>query len=294
LEVAPINSIIKNKFIEITKLSGIKNIIKRRLKYHLAILLYHTIEPENLDWHLTYLKKEYNIISLQHLLDQENSQQYSLPPYPMIITFDDGWRSNHSLIPILKKHNVKATVFLTAGLINTKRKIWNTVIRDEHPDMNEKLKSISNKEKNRILQENYNYNISDEFPDRTILTSKEIKEMLPWFEFQSHGMNHSVLTKCDDQELNYELTESKEIIQNITGQTVYALAYPYNLASKREIKAAIDAGYKIGRIGKGKLNNQSQDRMQLYSIPVNKETKLTELKTIISKAKIRTLINGKS
>jgi peptidoglycan/xylan/chitin deacetylase (PgdA/CDA1 family) len=107
-------------------------------------------------------------------------------------------------------------------------------------------------------------------------------------------MNHSVLTKCDDQELNYELTESKEIIQNITGQTVYALAYPYNSASKREIKAAIDSGYKIGRIGKGKLNNQSQDQMQLYSIPVNKDTKLTDLKTIISKAKIRTLINDKS
>jgi peptidoglycan/xylan/chitin deacetylase (PgdA/CDA1 family) len=160
--------------------------------------------------------------------------------------------------------------------------------------MNEKLKSISNKEKDRILQEHYNYNIYDEFPERTILTSKEIKEMMPWFEFQSHGMNHSVLTKCDELELSYELTESKEIIQNITGQTVYVLAYPYNLASKREKQAAINAGYKIGRIGKGILNNQSQDQMQLYSIPVNKETKLEELKTIISKAKIRTLINNKS
>jgi peptidoglycan/xylan/chitin deacetylase (PgdA/CDA1 family) len=208
----------------------------------------------------------------------------------MIITFDDGWRSNHSLLPILKKHKINATVFLTAGLINTKRKIWNTVIRDDHPDINEKLKSLSNKEKNKILQEHYNYNIYDEFPERTILTSKEIKEMLPWFEFQSHGMNHAVLTKCDDHELIYELTESKEIIQNITGQTVFALAYPYNLASKREKKAAIDAGYKIGRTGKGILNHQSQDHMQLYSIPINKETKLAELKTIISKAKIRTIL----
>ena len=83
---------------------------------------------------------------------------------------------------------------------------------------NEELKQIPNKEKNMILREEFGYNIEDEFPERTMLTSKEIHEMQSWVDFQSHSMNHSVLTKCDNVELQYELEESKQRIESITGK----------------------------------------------------------------------------
>jgi peptidoglycan/xylan/chitin deacetylase (PgdA/CDA1 family) len=267
-------------------LPGIHHLIQRRLDDHLTILLYHTIEPKLFEKHLTYLKEKYSILPLSSIINKKES----MPKYPLIITFDDGWVSNHELIPILEKHKVKVAVFLTAALIDTNRKIWNTVIRDKNPTRNEELKKFSNKEKNKILLEEFGYNIEDEFAERTMLSSKEIHEMLSWVDFQSHGMNHSVLTKCEDEELQYELAESKYKIEFITGKSVLAIAYPYNKVTERERTAAISTGYLIGRAGSGQLNKPSQDLMMLKSIPINKNTSLSKLKVILAQAKLRTLL----
>jgi peptidoglycan/xylan/chitin deacetylase (PgdA/CDA1 family) len=122
-----------------------------------------------------------------------------------------------------------------------------------------------------------------------MLTSKEIHEMQFWVDFHSHSMNHPVLTQCDDEELQYELEESKQRIESITGKPVLAIAYPYNKVTQRECKAAINTGYLIGRTGTGTLNKPSQDLMMLRSIPINRNTSLSQLKFILSQAKLRTL-----
>jgi len=58
---------------------------------------------------LHYLKKHYNIVSPQQFIDKELS-----PPKPdILITFDDGYDSwFKNVLPILKKHRVKAVFFL--------------------------------------------------------------------------------------------------------------------------------------------------------------------------------------
>jgi peptidoglycan/xylan/chitin deacetylase (PgdA/CDA1 family) len=130
----------------------------------------------------------------------------------------------------------------------------------------------------------------DDFQERTILNSEEIHDMLPWTEFQSHGMYHSVLTQCTDEELRYELNESKKLIEMITRKPVYAIAFPYNRVGERERLAALETGYTIGRTGKGKLNNLSQNPLILRSIPLNRRTDLAKLKLILSKARLRTVL----
>ncbi|MDR0734466.1 MAG: polysaccharide deacetylase family protein, partial [Elusimicrobiota bacterium] len=41
-----------------------------------------------------------------------------LTPRSVMLTFDDGWLDNYTCaFPLLKKHNIKANIFLTAGLV---------------------------------------------------------------------------------------------------------------------------------------------------------------------------------
>ena len=52
----------------------------------------------------------------------------SLPEKPILLTFDDGYYSNYEFIfPILKKYNVKASIFIVTDNIYGKNCKWETI-----------------------------------------------------------------------------------------------------------------------------------------------------------------------
>jgi len=58
----------------------------------------------------------YSVISLSELL--KSSRDSQLPPKPVVITIDDGFKSTYTLAyPILKKYNFPATFFLYTDFI---------------------------------------------------------------------------------------------------------------------------------------------------------------------------------
>ncbi|MBR5914404.1 MAG: polysaccharide deacetylase family protein [Selenomonadaceae bacterium] len=93
------------------------------------ILLYHqvnnidqdslTLTVEQFDAQIKYLVDEgYTIITPTELLDAWDGNG-SLPPKPAVITFDDGHVEFYkNVFPILKKYNVKATVFVVTDFLN--------------------------------------------------------------------------------------------------------------------------------------------------------------------------------
>lgn len=95
----------------------------RKLK--LPILLYHSVtdktwgytdlhvSPKEFDQQMKYLKDN-NYTSL-NFSELENANQYEKP---IIITLDDGYENNYTEVyPILKKYNIKATIFVCEGNI---------------------------------------------------------------------------------------------------------------------------------------------------------------------------------
>lgn len=65
----------------------------------------------------TILEDGYTIISMNEL-DKAIRGKTELPSNPMLITFDDGYYSNYEYIyPILKKYNIKASIFVTTDKI---------------------------------------------------------------------------------------------------------------------------------------------------------------------------------
>ena len=135
------------------------------------------VRPLEFEKQLAYLAEEgYNFLF---------ADQYSACNVKsVILTFDDGYDDNYSnVLPLLKKFNAKATIFLAADCIG---------------------------------RPGY-------------LAEDQIVEMQQsgLISFGSHTMSHQDLSSLTNNEIHYELSNSKAEIERITGKTVTALSYPY-------------------------------------------------------------------
>lgn len=75
--------------------------------------------PKRFEENICYLLNHgYTIIPLEALIEFQNNTR-ALPQKSVVLTFDDGYTSNYSLIfPILKKYNIPATIFVTVSTMN--------------------------------------------------------------------------------------------------------------------------------------------------------------------------------
>ena len=65
-----------------------------------------------------------------------------------------------------------------------------------------------------------------------------------WAVIGAHTVTHPSLPACDDAKLAWELTESRRVLQAISGQAVDLFAYPYGDYDRRVAEAAQRAGYR--------------------------------------------------
>lgn len=124
----------------------------------LPVLMYHKIAEKNpdgltvttdqFDLQLMYMKeKGYHAITFTQLKKMVN-EGAKLPKKSVIITFDDAYRNFRELaLPLLRKHQFKATVFLPVAYIG-KTNIWD---RGNDPIMTaDELKQLTNREEAEI------------------------------------------------------------------------------------------------------------------------------------------------
>jgi peptidoglycan/xylan/chitin deacetylase (PgdA/CDA1 family) len=248
-------------------LSPLRNYTRRNW---FTFILYHRIEPKIFEKHIEYLEKQYNITSLEYLLKyyQDGSP---LPKNPLFITFDDGWRSNYKLLPFIEKNQVPITIFLTTGFVGTNRKPAPITIHM----------------KKSLEEGNIEYSLE---PERTMLNIEEIKEMSNHINFQAHGVNHYPSTLISEVSLKSELVESKVYIEEITGNPVYAFAYPYNRANEKVAKVVESCGYVFARVGGRIMNKPGTNRYLLNCVGVYEKSSISELQNILFKAELKTVL----
>jgi peptidoglycan/xylan/chitin deacetylase (PgdA/CDA1 family) len=143
-----------------TPLSGVKGLIRSgaSLAYYatghhrranlgqFVVLMYHRvlrdddpyipyIQPgmyvreSSFEKQLQFLTDNYQVVSLQQMLELIDTGQASNNRQYCVITFDDGWRDNYQCaFPLLKKFSVPATIFLTASFVGTNRFFWHEKI----------------------------------------------------------------------------------------------------------------------------------------------------------------------
>ena len=89
---------------------------------NLICLMYHNVFNESttgiigkneFEAHIKYIKDKKTF-----KMEELKSLNYHLPKNSILVTFDDGYKNNYTnAFPILKKYNVKATIFLNTKYI---------------------------------------------------------------------------------------------------------------------------------------------------------------------------------
>lgn len=131
---------------EIPPLSSLSRVALAPNELFVPALMYHHIEtnplpnnplyaalyvsPDQLDQQLAYLvSHNYHTITLTQLLNALN-RKISLPSHPIILTFDDGYRSFYqNAFPLLKKYHMFATEFVITQVIDDPAYLtWHQII----------------------------------------------------------------------------------------------------------------------------------------------------------------------
>ncbi|MHC4525336.1 MAG: polysaccharide deacetylase family protein, partial [Planctomycetota bacterium] len=184
---------------------------------------------------MQYLKDAgYTTLDMDDYVAIRNGQK-QLPDKPVIITLDDGYLSNYLYAyPVLRKFSQKATIFLA-------------------PQPNE-------------------YTVRSVEGMDSFLTGEQIKEMSANnISIQSHTLTHCILTELQDDEMEYELTESKKQIEQLTGQTVNHIAIPRAGYNNRVRKWVKKTGYATACCNKKGAATGISDPFSLPRIVIERD-----------------------
>jgi peptidoglycan/xylan/chitin deacetylase (PgdA/CDA1 family) len=207
-----------------------------------------------------------------------------LPKNPVMVTFDDGYRSCHDVaLPILRAVGMRATFFVATGFINDRKLYWweriaccltqarlptaiityprPVEVRARHPRVQHMLadiiKDTPNLDINRFVDElcaafgvEWNAAIEAEHAGNLIMSWDHVRALSrAGMDVESHSRWHRVLQTLDDDLLREELLGSKQDLEQHLGRPCRAIAYPVGrrIAHVSRIRNAVKAaGYRIG------------------------------------------------
>lgn len=245
-----------------------------------GILSELSVEPEAFEQQIKYLKeRRYMIVALAELLESlEKKREINKT---VTLTFDDAYQDLYEYaLPILKKYDVPATIFVPTAFIESGQKFWwdrlAAILKDTPKTLlvlNWNDSTLRFKLNTEALKKKAFYSISYLFkhaddPERedileTISENLEVRDSavspscLRWdhikemsrarISFGAHTHTHRALSSLEPSEFKEELCLPKEILESHLRQEIDAFAYPYgeqddfNMQSINAIKMA---GYK--------------------------------------------------
>jgi peptidoglycan/xylan/chitin deacetylase (PgdA/CDA1 family) len=212
-----------------------------------AILLYHDPAPAVIDAHLGWLRAhDYAFTTLDVVVDAVARHDASaLPPGALVVTFDDGHRGNHALLPVFRRHGVTPTIYLCTQVVASGRRFWfQQPGRDVRPYL-----YLRNRERVAALHRDCGWEPEREYPpaERQALSAAEIEEMAPHVDFQVHTRFHPVLTQCSDDEAWEEIAGAKRELEERLGRACRHFSYPNGDYREREVALARRAGFASAR-----------------------------------------------
>ncbi|WP_315077996.1 polysaccharide deacetylase family protein [uncultured Clostridium sp.] len=118
------------------------------------------------------------------------------------------------------------------------------------------------------------------------LSESAIKKMSDYgIDIQSHTAGHPDLTKMTYDEQLKEFLESKETLEAITEKPVTSIAYPYGNYDDNSVKAAEDAGFKLGFTTDLGLADRDDNPLLLNRIYISSNYDMDTFKQLLENTK---------
>jgi peptidoglycan/xylan/chitin deacetylase (PgdA/CDA1 family) len=188
-----------------------------------------------------------------------------LPKNPVMVTFDDGYRSCHDVaLPILRSVGIRATFFIATSFVSERRLYWwerislmigqarrnprrtaivlsyphKLVLELDHRQLFDKLtdliKDTYGLDLERFLRElavaldvEWTSQLEARYADDLIMTWDQIRALArAGMDVESHSRHHRVLQTLDAATLADDLRGSREDLETQLGRPVRVLAYP--------------------------------------------------------------------
>jgi len=248
---------------------------------------------------LDYRANGYQFVSLDEVYEIVKSGKRQQKKF-VCFTFDDGYKDNYELAyPVLKKYNCPFAIYVTTDFPDKKASMWWYVLEAILKANDElvlgdgtKLPALTTDEKNkafdyirsalfnakgedmkklvRQLLSNYTFSYS-ELAEQLALSWEQIAAMStdPICTIGSHTVTHTPLTNLSTEELEQELSDSKDNIEKYICKPVLHFAYPYGIYNKYIAECAKRSGYKAAVLANGgrvRIEKQSEFEIKRISL----------------------------
>lgn len=235
------------------------------------ILLYHRFGSDNegrrtsadaFERHVMFLKRHCRVMAMAELGEMLRTGS-RVPDNAAVITVDDGYEDFYThAFPVLSRHGIPATFYVTSGFVDRKLWLWPDKVAYllENTELSQWPLSIEGRERicssldqgeRRKLwveicqhclsideQEKYDFladlskrlglELPEEPPDDcTPVSWQQLREMSQCgIEIGAHTVTHARLVKIPEEQLVDEIVGAKRRIEEMIGQPVLSFAYP--------------------------------------------------------------------
>ncbi len=255
----------------------------------------------NFEWQLQQIKKgPWTVMSLSEYVHLRR-KNLKIPPYTVILTVDDGYRDFYDVaFPLLHKYKLPATFFATTAFVNKEIWLWHdrlhyviekTKIKEVDVSFDHRtirLRTATMTEKNetwqklsdfvieipdekkwqvvQLVEDKLEVDVPDIPPHNYAAASwSELKEMAENdIEIGGHTVTHPVLSQVKAQNLKFELTGPRRIMNEKIGIDIQTFCYP-NGRDADINSTVLKIVREIGYIGA--VQGSGLDFSNLYRLP---------------------------
>lgn len=259
--------------------SGLPLFIRRFwFKRAVTFLNYHEPAPHTFDSHITWLNQRYSIISIGEAVRAlETRQVDALRDYPLVITIDDGHKSNVDLLPVIRKHGIRPCIYLCSAIVGTNRPFADVLVSKKFSQYRSQFKRQDEKGRREMFRQLCDLELESELPEPMGLSRTDLTTMVPYVDFGSHGRFHQSMPFLSDNDLDRELFVSKAEIEAITEVPCEHFAFPSGLYDERTIEVAKKAGYRSVRSIDAGPNRFAEDVFRLRITGASDDASIAKL-----------------